>query len=126
MEENYKQKQLQQFSLSSNIDDQVKDEEEDASLALLIEELKHKAEDHHSHPPPYFATNLPNNAMIHSTNNINYKEQVILDDFQGINNGNNNGNVGFEDCFGGLDTLPEVSGFKFPLFDYFPGNNGTT
>ncbi|CAK9321038.1 unnamed protein product [Citrullus colocynthis] len=141
MEENYKQQQQQQQQQCGNLSNmEIKDEEEDASLALLIEELKHKADDD-PHAPPccndysYFAAatmmggatikgnynNINNN---NNATNTNYKE--VMEDLQGINNNNNNNNGnGFEDCFGGLDTLPEVTGFKFPLFDYFSNNDRT-
>lgn len=111
----------------------IKDEEEEASLALLIEELKHKPEEDDLEQQPcnnndnlvvsqssdsYFERGgCSYNNMINTTprrassnmagkGNISRKE---VEDLQAIN--------GFEDCFGGLDTLPEVSGFKFPLFD---------
>ncbi|KAG6604454.1 B3 domain-containing transcription factor LEC2, partial [Cucurbita argyrosperma subsp. sororia] len=126
----------------------IKDEEEDASLAMLIEELKHKPEDEDRRLSCSTSTSSSSNSSHHHNNNnalmasdsyLSTTPQPSSSDMMGaaakgiynsINNNNKkkNGNKeggedlqagnGLEDCFRGLDTLPEVSGFKFPLFDY--------
>ncbi|XP_023544601.1 B3 domain-containing transcription factor LEC2 [Cucurbita pepo subsp. pepo] len=126
----------------------IKDEEEDASLAMLIEELKHKPEDEDR---PLSCSTSTSSSNSSSNNNNNNNALMASDSYlsttqqqpsssnmmgaaaKGIYNSNNNKKKkngskeggedlqavnGLEDCFRGLDTLPEVSGFKFPLFDY--------
>ncbi|XP_022978701.1 B3 domain-containing transcription factor LEC2 isoform X2 [Cucurbita maxima] len=125
----------------------IKDEEEDASLAMLIEELKHKPEDEDrplscstSTSSSNSSSNNNNNAVMASDSYLSTTQQQPSSSnmmgaaaAKGIHNSNNNKKKkngskeggedlqavnGLEDCFRGLDTLPEVSGFKFPLFDY--------
>lgn len=100
----------------------IKDEEEEASLALLIEELK---------PPPNLTLSHSSDSGCttasfergcyitrrQSTAARGKGKEEDLDHYQSINNNYNNSN-GFEDCFGGLDPLPEVGRFNCSLFDY--------
>ncbi|XP_023003348.1 B3 domain-containing transcription factor LEC2-like [Cucurbita maxima] len=102
----------------------IKDEEEDDNLALLIEQLKHKSEDDELPQSPcatslllsrsYFERGTYTGAEKGNDNHNNHNDNNDNND-----NDNNGKEVeGFEDCFGDLEILPEVSGFKFPILDY--------